>query len=127
MPGGRPTKYNPEILEKTQEYIDGDYQYNGSVIPSKVGLALYLGIAPSTLEKWEKDEDKQEFSGMLSVLLGRQRELLLNSGLAGEFNAAITKLVLAKHGFTDKQETTLQGPDGGPVSLSFNGVPPNAG
>ena len=34
---------------------------------------------------------------------------LIAKGLKGEFNASITKLMLTKHGYTDKQDVTTGG------------------
>lgn len=48
MPGGRPTKYTDELLEMAEQYINV-YKDEGDVIPSLAGLALYLGIARSTM------------------------------------------------------------------------------
>ena len=104
MPGGHPTTYTDEISEKTKEYIE----CCPDALPSVAGLAVYLGVSRSTVYKW-KDE-QQEFSDILEQLLSTQERLLLNNGLTGDFNATITKLVLSKHGYTEKQEieqTTL--------------------
>ena len=35
-----------------------------------------------------------------------QERKLLSNGLTNEFNASITKLLLTKHGYTDKVENT---------------------
>lgn len=104
VPAGRPTKYSQEMVEKAQAYLDGEYACDGKVIPSLCGLARYLGIAQSTLDAWGKDPEKAQFSGILSDILAEQQSLLLNNGLKGEFNAAITKLVLGKHGYSDKTD-----------------------
>ena len=48
--------------------------------------------------------------GILADIQARQQELLLNSGLTGEFNSTITKLVLGKHGYSEKSENTQVGP-----------------
>ena len=122
MPAGRPTKYSQEMVDKAQAYLDGEYEQGGKVIPSLCGLARYLGIASSTLDAWGKDPEKAEFSGILSEILQEQQTLLLNNGLTGKFNSAITKLALGKHGYSDKSENTHQGPDGQPLTLNFNGV-----
>jgi hypothetical protein len=38
---------------------------------------------------------------------------LIAKGLSGDFNSAIAKLVLGKHGYHDRVEST--GADGGPI------------
>lgn len=103
MAGGRPTKYCPEILEAAREYI-ANYQAHGDKIPSIAGLAVVLKVGRDTLHIWAKDEDKAEFSYILAELLATQEKLLVNNGLDGTFNAAITKLVLGKHGYSEKLE-----------------------
>jgi len=105
---GRPTKYTPELLQKAEKYID-DYQSNGDVIPSIEGLAEYLEITRTCVYTWKAQEDKVEFSYILDKILSKQARLLMNEGLKGEFNSAIVKLALGKHGYSDKVETELSG------------------
>jgi hypothetical protein len=109
--GGRPTKYCPEVLQDAQEYLESGYLEDGKVIPSLVGLALYLGVSPQTLDNWAEIPEHSEFLGILTDIKCKQHELLINSGLTGAFNSAIAKLVLGKHGYSEKSETTHQGGD----------------
>jgi len=97
----RPTKYGLEIVTKTQHYLDNYAEY-GHKIPSSAGLALVLGLSRETLRLWSKDEDKKEFSGILDRINKKQECVLLDNGLTGKFNSAITKLVLGKHGYHDR-------------------------
>jgi hypothetical protein len=108
MPGGRPSKYTEECLERAASYLD-EWQERGDVIPSQAGLALHLGVSISCVEKWAKHEDKQEFLRVLDEIQSKQRTLLLNKGLGGDFNSNIAKLVLGKHGFSDRQEVKHSG------------------
>lgn len=103
MPAGRPTKYNEEIVAAAWEYID-NFKDHGDVIPSHAGMACVLDLTKQTLYDWAKDEDK-EFSYILAKCNQKQEMTLLNGGLNGEFNAAITKLALGKQGYSDKTET----------------------
>lgn len=100
---GRPTKYNDNILKKTKEYIKNHAKY-GDVVPNVAGLCCELGINKVTVYDWAKQEDKKEFSNTLDELQQKQERLLLSGGLSGENNAAITKLMLCNHGYSDKQE-----------------------
>ena len=100
---GRPTKYNQEIVTKAQHYLDNYEEYD-DIIPSQVGLAIVLGLSRETLRTWSKDEDKEEFSGILEAINLKQECVLLDNGLTGKFNAAITKLVLGKHGYHDRPQ-----------------------
>jgi len=82
----------------------------GKVIPSNVGLALHLRVSPQTLDNWAENPEHSEFLGILTDIQASQHELLINSGLTGDFNSAITKLVLGKHGYSEKSENTQVGP-----------------
>ena len=100
---GRPTKYNAAVLEKAQHYLD-HYEDYGDVIPSQAGLGLVLGLSRQTLNTWSKAEDKKEFLDILERINQKQECVLLDNGLTGKFNAAITKLVLGKHGYHDRPQ-----------------------
>lgn len=99
---GRPPEYKPEILEKAREYLTME----DLELPSVAGLALYIGVARSTVYKWATEEDKQEFSDIVERLLAEQEKSLFTKGLKGEYNPTITKLMLTKHGYSDKQDLT---------------------
>jgi len=106
----RPTKYNKAILEKANAYLDNFKTEHKHSIPSVVGLAKILRINRDTLYEWAKDEKKEEFSDILRQIVSDQEFELLNGGLSGDLNSNIVKLVLGKHGYSDKQEMT--GKDG---------------
>lgn len=113
----RPTKYNEtETCEKALAYLAefeiqqserSTFMLKTAVTPSLVGLALYLGIANSTLDAWRADEEKERFSGICSTVMQIQHEILVSGGLSNAFNAQITKMMLTKHGYTDKVETDV--------------------
>lgn len=106
----RPTLYSKEMLDAALEYIQGGYIGHDQVVPSIAGMAVALGVARSTLYVWAEDHD--EFSDMLALTQDVQESIALNKGLASEFNATIVKLLLAKHGYSDKQELAHSSPDG---------------
>ena len=108
MPAGRPTDYNEDILVKANEYLI-NYAEHGDKIPSVEGLVRVIGIARGTAHRWAKEEGKEEFSDILANINEEQKRVLINNGLSGDFNSNITKLVLGKHGFHDRQETTHAG------------------
>jgi len=101
---GRPPKYNDEILEQAYEYLIGGWKEVGQVVPSKVGLALYLGVVSSTVDAWCNDENKEDFSGICKAVMDMQHSCLMNNGLTGLFTAPITKMMMTKHGYSDKVE-----------------------
>ena len=117
--GGRPTKYTPELVEKAKAYIT-DYETHGDVIPSIAGLASVLDVSRTLLYDWEKAHE--EFLYILEGIKREQQKVLLNKGLSGDFNSAITKLVLGKHGYHDKQEVDLKGEMSVSIGKEFDGV-----
>lgn len=114
---GRPTDYSSETLQSGRAYL-ADFEKHGDAVPSAAGLADVLGCARSTLYRWAQDEDKAEFSDILEAIQARQESLLINKGLKGEFNCAIVKLMLGTHGYHEKRDSTLSGPEGGPVQTA---------
>lgn len=117
MTGGRPTKYNQEIIDAADYYLE-NFAENDDVIPSIEGLSEHLNIARSTIYDWQKQEGKEEFSDILEKILAKQARILINSGLRGDFNSAIAKLALGKHGYHDRQDITSS--DGSMSPKPFN-------
>lgn len=103
----RPTKYNKEMQAKAEEYVSGGFRDNGNVIPSIEGLSSYLGVTRTTLRNW--GDSNAEFLTTLGQIERDQKNITLNEGLKGEFNATIAKLVLANHGMHDKQDVKQEG------------------
>ena len=101
---GRPTHYNDEILSKAEEYL-ANYESHGDAVPSHAGLALVVGISRFTVYEWAKHPEKKEFSSILDKILMTQEKAALSKGLTGDWNAQIVKLLLGKHGYSDKVET----------------------
>lgn len=96
----RPTLYSQEILEKAQNYIQVYEKELGSIIPSIAGLSLYLDTARSTLYEWR--DKHEEFSDILERLMTLQERILIEKGLIREFNPTMTKMMLTKHGYGEK-------------------------
>jgi len=107
----RPTDYNDEVLAKAADYVDNHEQY-GDAVPTVAGMACEIGIARSTLYEWSKDEDKPEFSDIFTRVAEYQERKLINGGLVGGFNPAVTKMMLTKHGYSDKQDLNHSSQDG---------------
>jgi hypothetical protein len=118
MAGGRPTKYDAEVLEKTEDYLTNYNAKYGDAFPSVVGLCKAIERSRSIIYDWAKDKDKSEFSDMLAQINEIQEQVILNNSIKNEFNAAISKLVLGKHGYHDKADNTLSGPNGGPIETT---------
>ena len=94
------------MLEKARDYVEDCTQY-GDVVPITAGLSLVLGVNRSTLYEWAGEHP--EFSNMLDALQAKQEKELAANGLQSIFNPVITKLMLAKHGYTDKVDHTTKG------------------
>ena len=107
---GRPTKYTSKIQEQADSYVDGGFCACGDVVPSRAGLALELNVSRETLTNWERAQP--EFLGTLQRLSWLQERISLNGGLKGELNSTIVKLLLANHGYSDRQEIDHQSSDG---------------
>lgn len=107
----RPTQYTKKIVKAAWEYVDGGWIAAGDKVPSVAGLACEIGIARETCHAWAKDEEK-EFSHILQAIAQKQERELLNNGLDGTFVAPITKMMLSKHGYSDRVEQDLSSSDG---------------
>jgi len=106
---GRPTKYTPAIQKKADEYIKTLPE--GEIIHSIEGLADHLDLARSTVYKWR--DEIEEFSDTLERVLRKQAVSLINNGLAGEFNAPMTKMMMnVNHGYRERTETDHMSTDG---------------
>ena len=106
--GGRPTKLTGELLEKAEEYVY-DFRANEDVVPSVAGLACYLEISRSSLYNY-KDENAR-FLDIVERVELLQEKMLVNGGLMGDFNPTIAKLMMTKHGYSDKQEVDNRSSD----------------
>jgi len=105
MPGGRPTTLTPEIVLLADGYLEA-YVDSGETVPSLAGLSKHIGASRSSVYLWkDKAGDMfEEFSDICSQVMECQEIKLMNGGLSSDYNATITKLMLTKHGYTDKQE-----------------------
>ncbi|MEE8289565.1 MAG: terminase small subunit [Nitrosomonadaceae bacterium] len=105
MAGGRPTEYCQAQEDLAWEYANGAWEKQGDTVPSVVGLCKYINRARSIIYDWSADEDKQ-FSDILCTIKENQESQLIKNGLNSEFNPTITKLMLTKHGYSDRVEST---------------------
>jgi hypothetical protein len=136
----RPTKLTPELIEKAKTYLGtcidtpvytekGALTYVSVNLPSKVGLALYLGIDKTTVDDWCKVPEqtfpithneylkleksdylllKSEFSCIVKEIMSEQEKRLINNGLGGLYKEKTNAMLLSKHGYaTEKTETDI--------------------
>lgn len=123
----RPTLYSPEILEKTRQYIlnCNDTPENKELnIPKQVnlptieGLAYEIKINKDTIYAWCREHE--EFSDVIDDLRAKQAKSLMNNGLSGNYSPVIAKVLLTKHGYTDKTDVTSDGKALQGNSIVFN-------
>ena len=99
--GGRPTKYNPEVFAKIEEYMSMCGREN-MALPTIEGLAEYIGVISETIKEWTKKYPK--FSASIKKLVDRQKNQLMNDGMYGgkEINQAMAIFLLkVNHGMKD--------------------------
>lgn len=109
---GRPTEYTDEKLELARMYLEGGWEEQGDAIPQVAGLALAMGVDRSTVYEWASHDDKKDFSYIFTRVMALQERGLINHGLRSTFNPAITKMMLTKHGYSDKSEIDHSNSDG---------------
>lgn len=114
---GRPTKYttDEDMVAKVEEYLEGcvdverelDKGYAIKVnLPKRVGLANFLNVQEETLVNW--GEEHPQFLSALKKLDHLQQERLIDSGLSGDYNPTIAKLILsANHGMAEKTQQDI--------------------
>ena len=98
---GRPTKYTPELIAKAQSFVD---RADGLMLISE--LALELEVSRDTIREWGTGGAHPDFSVIYEKLNAKQESMLIRGGLFGDYNANITKMMLGKHGYSDKQDVT---------------------
>jgi len=139
MKEGRPTLYTEHTVAQAEQYLEDCkdkytavpiYTEDGDVVldqdgvqktrmkkivnlPSIAGLARYLKVSRETIYAWSSQPEKIKFSDIVGQVLIEQEQRLLSNGISGEYNCVIAKLILTKHGYSDKQE--LSGVNGNPI------------
>ena len=121
---GRSTDLNDDMIKRALIYLCGGYEEANQVVPTVAGLACFLGKNRSTMYEWSKRS--VEFSDILDGIAVTQENILVNNGLTGAFNAPVTKMMLTKHGYSDKieQDVTSNGQTVGntPTVIQIVGV-----
>ena len=100
---GGQTKFKPDTIEKIEWYLK-NYDKNGDVIPTIAGLCLHLGVVKQTIYNWAKDEEKRGLLDLLEWIKYTQETKVINGGLKGDYNSAVSKLILFKHGYHEKED-----------------------
>ena len=101
----RPTTWTIEIENAAWDYINGGWEEEEHAFPSVVGLCAVLGRGKSTIYDWASHNDKG-FSDILDKINECQEMVAWNKGLKGEYNANLVKLLLGKHGYSDRVDSS---------------------
>jgi len=101
-----------ELEEAVDSYLDVYKEELEQVVPTIVGLCNYINVSKSTVYKWKKENKSQVLSDTLEKIEETQCIGLINGGLSNVLNAQITKLMLANHGYSEKQEVDHTSSDG---------------
>lgn len=113
--GAGVTIYDEKMPEKALEYLEGCVDTNHSVsLPSKEGLALYLGVDLSTVYNWR--DKYPEFAKVFTLITLVQAERLINKGLSGDYEKVMVRLLLSKHGYKEQYGLSGEG-EGEPIKL----------
>jgi hypothetical protein len=98
----RPVTYTPKVVAEALDYVE-NYALRGDAVPSVVGLCRAIDRARSTVYDWASQEGN-EFGDILQMINENQEHVCINKSITGEYNAAIAKLLLGKHGYSDNQK-----------------------
>lgn len=123
----RPAKLTPELLIQAAEYVEhfSEEPFN-DVIPMAEGMALHVGVARETLHAWSRGEVPEgcehlgdQFSHIFDRMMGKQAKTIINGSLNNVYNSTISKLMLTKHGYSDKTQQELTGANGGELTVQI--------
>jgi hypothetical protein len=116
MAGGRPTEWSEELETKAWLYVEEYSDIHGHAFPSVVGLCKVIERGKSTIYDWVRDK-KGQFSDIVEAINEEQELVTFNKSMTGDYNSTMAKLLLTKHGYSDKQDNTHSGGDK-PIEVS---------
>jgi hypothetical protein len=118
MAGGRPTKYNDELLLKAQDYLDNFDTKYGDSVPMLASLSLELNVDRVTISVWANEPDKKQFSNIVRAIEQKQERVCVQNSVNGTFNSTISKLILSsKHGYVEKKQLNVADNNGDKLEL----------
>lgn len=110
---GRPTKYNEEVQELADQYVEDYYEMSDGrqVVPTLAGLSRLLNVNREVFADWAKVHP--EFFRTLQNLKHEQELATLSGGLSGKYNSTVAKMLLAaNHGYVEKTGVDHTSSDG---------------
>ena len=113
MPAGRPTKKPKDICAEVDKYLKKVEKEDE--LASIAGFCKFLDITKQTVYNWGAQDAK--FLDYLKKIEREQEFSLIKNGLSKKFDSSITKLMLARLGYSDKIENKLTGDEHNPVHI----------
>lgn len=110
MTAGRPTKYYEEICQEMLDFFDDAGTMtlrDGRTVdklPTFEKFATMKNLCVDTLHAWKNDENKPEFSEAYKICQQKQKEFLIQRGLAGDINT--TFAIFVSKNITDMKDKT---------------------
>ena len=122
MNTGRPTKYDKHKIGEVNSYLK-NHASLGDPVPTIEGLACELDVGRQTLYRWA--DAHEEFRDILEKVKSHQCRKLIAGGLDNTFNSPFAKMMMAKHGYSDRIEQDITSSDGSmkPTVIELVGVP----
>lgn len=114
---GKPSR-QAELLPKAEEYLRGKWKELGHAVPSIAGLACYIGYHRESVLRWSK-EHPDTWGDIYAKINTYQELMLINGGLDKSFQPNFAKLLMTKHGYSEKVEIDARSGDG---SMSPKGL-----
>jgi hypothetical protein len=108
----RPTILTEELEQLIESYLDVYKEELNQVVPTVVGLCSYVNVSKATIYNWKESGVSQVLLDTLEKIEEQQHIGLINGGLSNQFNANITKLMLANHGYSEKVQQDNISSDG---------------
>lgn len=108
LPGnvdGRPSMYKGDItIALGMRYLASCVDKKGRYVklPKLSELAKVLGVTRETLRVWA--DEHPNFSAVTEIIMRDQESALIDNGLNGVYNPALTRLMMAKHGYRETAE-----------------------
>ena len=93
-----------KALEYIEQFING-YRITQDLLPTVAGLAAHLYCSKKTIYNWTKKDS--DFADTIERLEQMQEVALISNGLAGNYNPTIAKLILGKHGYSDRVDSNI--------------------
>lgn len=116
---GRPSGYTETVQQMADDYVVNHEELQGDLVPSHAGLCCYLGISRECGYEWGRNF--VSFSDTLKAISVKQENKLINGALGNAYNSTIAKLMLANHGYSEKQDVNHTSSDGSMTPKGMDG------